>query len=77
LYFQGYLEYWQQTPEECVKLEELHELFSNIHEIHTFSRDFLLELERCGLDPVGVARCFVWNNEGFSIYTQYCTNYPR
>ncbi|KAG7173481.1 Pleckstriny domain-containing family G member 1-like [Homarus americanus] len=40
-------------------------------------RGFLSELEACGVDPVKVARCFVRNNNGFAIYTQYCTNYPR
>ncbi|KAG8226233.1 hypothetical protein J437_LFUL006335 [Ladona fulva] len=38
---------------------------------------FLGELEQCGLDPVKVAKTFVKNNAGFSIYTDYCTNYPR
>ena len=38
---------------------------------------FLKELVECGEDPVQVARCFVRNNSGFSIYTQYCTSYPR
>ncbi|KAG1682241.1 Pleckstrin y domain-containing family G member 1 [Nymphon striatum] len=39
--------------------------------------DFLQKLEQCGLDPVKVAQCFVEHNEGFTIYTNYCTNYPR
>lgn len=42
-----------------------------------FYSSFLKELEQCGLDPVKVARVFVKNNAGFSIYTDYCTNYPR
>ncbi|KAK7906719.1 hypothetical protein WMY93_015331 [Mugilogobius chulae] len=39
--------------------------------------DLLLDLERCGQDPVEVARCFVLKSEDFEIYTTYCTNYPR
>ena len=35
------------------------------------------ELEQCDREPVRVAECFVRNNEGFVIYTDYCTNYPR
>ncbi|XP_026680321.1 uncharacterized protein LOC103510659 [Diaphorina citri] len=27
--------------------------------------------------PLGLMQSFVRNNEGFSIYTDYCTNYPR
>lgn len=42
-----------------------------------FFSEFLERLEVCGLNPVEVAKCFVTKNEGFSIYTQYCTNYPR
>lgn len=42
-----------------------------------FYRDFLHDLEMCGDDPVKVAECFVKNNDGFKIYAQYCTNYPR
>jgi len=37
----------------------------------------LEELELCEDDPLKVAACFVKNNEGFSIYAGYCTNYPR
>lgn len=40
-------------------------------------RKFLQELETCGDDPVQVAQCFVKNNDGFKIYAEYCTNYPR
>ncbi len=38
---------------------------------------WLLLRQACDLDPVHVARCFVRNNCGFTIYTDYCTNYPR
>ncbi|KAG8272206.1 Pleckstrin y domain-containing G member 1 [Homalodisca vitripennis] len=57
--------------------DQMEDLFSNIEDIYHFNSKFLRELELCGLDPVLVARCFVRNNDGFSIYTEYCTNYPR
>jgi len=34
-------------------------------------------LENCGKDAVEIARCFVSQKEGFSIYSDYCTNYPK
>lgn len=37
----------------------------------------MAELDECGEDPVEVARCFVEKNEGFDIYTEYCTSYPE
>ena len=52
-------------------------LFGNVDDIYRFNSEFLKELQSCGLDPVEVARCFVRNNSGFTIYTDYCTNYPR
>lgn len=42
-----------------------------------FYSKFVRELEECGLDPVKLAQVFVRNNSGFSVYTHYCTNYPR
>lgn len=38
---------------------------------------FLVELESCADDPVEIARCFVKRAEGFVIYSDYCSNYPR
>ncbi|KAK3893268.1 hypothetical protein Pcinc_002901 [Petrolisthes cinctipes] len=73
----GYLEYWRRVPESSISSQHVIDLFSNIEQIYEFNRGFLAELEGCGVDPVEVARCFVRNNAGFSIYTQYCTNYPR
>ncbi|XP_049853419.1 uncharacterized protein LOC126334820 isoform X1 [Schistocerca gregaria] len=74
---EGYLEKWRSSPDCPLTEKQLEDLFNNIEEIYMFNRGFLEELEQCGLDPVKVARCFVRKNAGFSIYTQYCTNYPR
>ncbi|KAK7104177.1 uncharacterized protein [Littorina saxatilis] len=57
--------------------EDLSCLFCNITDIYEFGKIFLADLEKCGLDPVKVAECFVKHNNGFVIYTDYCTNYPR
>ncbi|PSN53565.1 hypothetical protein C0J52_09180 [Blattella germanica] len=75
--FQGYLEVWRSTPDCPLSDRQLADLFNNIEDIYRFNSSFLGELEQCGLDPVAVAQSFVRNNTGFSIYTQYCTNYPR
>ena len=40
-------------------------------------RELLESLEQCGCDPVKIAQVFVDHSQGFSIYTDYCTNYPR
>ncbi|GFW00679.1 pleckstrin homology domain-containing family G member 1 [Trichonephila clavipes] len=73
----GYLKHISNAEEAQVSHKYLKDLFSNIEDIYTFNRLFVDELEACGLDPVAVARCFVKNSNGFEVYTQYCTNYPR
>ncbi|XP_022243605.1 uncharacterized protein LOC106461059 isoform X2 [Limulus polyphemus] len=73
---EGYFQHILSARNELNK-ETLTELFGNIEDIYKFNSAFLEELEACGLDSVAVAQCFVRNREGFSIYTQYCTNYPR
>ncbi|XP_048258971.1 uncharacterized protein LOC124124556 isoform X2 [Haliotis rufescens] len=73
---QGYLEYLEKLSLNYVKEEDLKCLFSNIRDIYDFGRLFLWEVEKCDGNPVQVAECFVKNNEGFVIYTDYCTNYP-
>jgi len=40
-------------------------------------RALLLTLERSIVDPVQIADCFVRHSEGFVVYSEYCTNYPR
>ncbi|KAF6214783.1 hypothetical protein GE061_009526 [Apolygus lucorum] len=71
----GYIERLETSEELTDK--QMSDLFGNLRQIYTFNSAFLKELELCGLDPVKVARVFVKNNSGFSIYTDYCTNYPR
>jgi hypothetical protein len=48
-----------------------------VDDIYRFNSQFLTQLLSCGLDPVEVARCFVRNNSGFTIYTDYCTKLPQ
>lgn len=74
---QGYLHHISSHKETKISQQNLIDLFSNIEDIYQFNSMFLEELEKCGLNPVAVARCFVKNSSGFVIYTQYCTNYPK
>lgn len=73
---QGYLDFWRcQTDSPLAPY--LDALFGNLEDVYRFNAGLLSHLERSGLDPVRVARCFVNHNHGFAIYTEYCTNYPR
>ena len=35
------------------------------------------QLDDCGSDAVRISDCFIRNSLGFTIYSDYCTNYPR
>ncbi|XP_012234492.1 uncharacterized protein GEFmeso isoform X2 [Linepithema humile] len=74
---QGYLIFWKDNPPSFARQLHLGDLFSNIEDIFEFNREFLREIEKCGLDPVCVANTFIKHNSGFKVYTEYCTNYPR
>ncbi|XP_036141939.1 uncharacterized protein LOC105833058 isoform X2 [Monomorium pharaonis] len=74
---QGYLIFWRDNPSSFAHRLRLGDLFSNIEDIFEFNREFLREIEKCGLDPVCVANTFIKHNSGFKVYTEYCTNYPR
>lgn len=74
---QGYLIFWRDNPPSFARRLHLGDLFSNIEDIFEFNREFLWEIEKCGLDPVCVANTFIKHNSGFKVYTEYCTNYPR
>ncbi|XP_066597444.1 uncharacterized protein GEFmeso isoform X2 [Prorops nasuta] len=73
---QGYLIFWRGDSSFMHQLQ-LGDLFSNIEDIFQFNREFLSELDNCGLDPVSVADTFIKHNSGFKVYTEYCTNYPK
>ncbi|XP_076162588.1 guanine nucleotide exchange factor in mesoderm isoform X2 [Ptiloglossa arizonensis] len=74
---QGYLICWRNDPASFAHRMQLSDLFSNIEDIFQFNREFLKEIEKCGLDPVCMANTFIKHNSGFKVYTEYCTNYPR
>ncbi|XP_050491545.1 uncharacterized protein LOC126874029 isoform X2 [Bombus huntii] len=73
---QGYLIFWRNDSASFVDQMQLSNLFSNIEDIFEFNREFLKEIEECGLDPVCVANTFIKHKSGFKVYTEYCTNYP-
>ncbi|XP_053984020.1 uncharacterized protein LOC128879156 isoform X2 [Hylaeus volcanicus] len=74
---QGYLICWRNDQASFAHRMQLSDLFSNIEDIFEFNREFLKEIEKCGLDPVCMANTFIKHNSGFKVYTEYCTNYPR
>ncbi|XP_064621226.1 uncharacterized protein LOC135484064 isoform X2 [Lineus longissimus] len=73
---EGYLDYIIHNPELPLTSKQVSELFGNIEDIHSFNSTLLEKLENCDMSPALIAQCFVDHNEGFSIYTNYCTNYP-
>lgn len=40
-------------------------------------RSFLEDLKKAECDPSETANCFRLHYSGFSVYNEYCTNYPR
>lgn len=72
--FQDYLEPWKSDSECCLH-EHIPSLFNNLEAIYEFNKSFLEQLRDAKLDPSATAKVFI-NNTGFSIYTDYCTNYP-
>ncbi|XP_013401857.1 uncharacterized protein LOC106167598 isoform X3 [Lingula anatina] len=74
---QGYLGYFKESADIELKEEDLAAMFGNIEEIYHFNSQLLEQLKKSERDPVHIAQCFVNNNQGFEIYSQYCTNYPR
>jgi len=69
----------QSNQTHCVYIseEQLVNLFSNLNDIYQFNSLFLNQLLQCDFEPVQIAQCFVDNEEGFHVYSQYCTNYPK
>ncbi|XP_064484078.1 uncharacterized protein LOC135396814 isoform X2 [Ornithodoros turicata] len=74
---EGYLKPLSQETGDKISPDDLSYLFGNIEDIYAFNSAFLEHLEKCGSDPVALARCFVTNSDGFSVYTEFCTSYPR
>lgn len=72
----GYLEPWRNDP-SCPLGQHLPHLFSNLEAIYEFNNKFLQHLRSVPLDSTHVANAFLLHDSGFSIYTEYCTNYPR
>ncbi|NWR60395.1 PKHG3 protein, partial [Bucorvus abyssinicus] len=73
---EGYLGKIIDTEEPVLRPEQVSALFGNIEDIYELSSTLLQNLESCASDPVAVAVCFVTRSQEFSIYTQYCNNYP-
>ncbi|XP_030339443.1 pleckstrin homology domain-containing family G member 3 isoform X2 [Strigops habroptila] len=73
---EGYLGKIIDAEEPVLRPEQVSALFGNIEDIYELSSTLLQNLESCASDPVAVAICFVTRSQEFSIYTQYCNNYP-
>lgn len=74
---EGYVNYLRTSSEFNQHSLDQEALFGNIEDLYVFNRNFLKLLEEFGHDVIGVAECFVNQTEGFAIYSDYCTNYPR
>ncbi|NWU87321.1 PKHG3 protein, partial [Onychorhynchus coronatus] len=74
---EGYLGKIIDAEEPVLRPEQVSALFGNIEDIYELSSTLLQNLESCASDPVAVAVCFVTRSQEFTIYTQYCNNYPR
>ncbi|XP_022915912.2 uncharacterized protein [Onthophagus taurus] len=72
---QDYLQPWKSNP-DCYLHDYIPKLFSNLEDIYEFNSSFLEQLREAKLDPSATAKVFI-NNTGFSIYTDYCTDYPK
>lgn len=73
---QGYLLPWRNDQQSPLS-EHLPHLFSNLEQIYEFNKSFLEQLKVSSEDATHVANVFLHNDSGFSVYTEYCTNYPR
>ncbi|XP_032546746.1 pleckstrin homology domain-containing family G member 3 isoform X1 [Chiroxiphia lanceolata] len=73
---EGYLGKIIDAEEPVLRPEQVSALFGNIEDIYELSSTLLQNLESCASDPVAVAVCFVTRSQEFTIYTQYCNNYP-
>ncbi|XP_057653823.1 uncharacterized protein LOC130892421 isoform X4 [Diorhabda carinulata] len=72
----GYLDPWKSDP-ECPLAEYLSHLFSNLEKIYKFNRSFLKDLKEAEGEATKTANCFLHHDSGFSVYNEYCQNYPR
>lgn len=75
---EGYIQHARKRtemfPEERISL-----IFGNIEKIYSFSQKFVCQLEMCIEDPPHhseIGQCFLDNEKGFEIYSDYCNNHP-
>jgi hypothetical protein len=57
--------------------DDVSALFGNIDDLLKLNSDLLEELEKCPYNPTTIAEAFVTRASDFSVYSAYCTNYPR
>ncbi|KAJ4925147.1 hypothetical protein JOQ06_017884 [Pogonophryne albipinna] len=76
---EGYIRQCRKHPDMFTELQ-LKTIFSNIEDIYRFQRQFLKDLEKKynkdqpHLSEIG--SCFLLQDEGFSIYSDYCNTHP-
>lgn len=67
----------QTLKESTISQDQLVNLFGNLTDVYQFNSMFLSQLLQCEFESVQIAQCFVNNADGFHVYSQYCTNYPK
>ncbi|CAH1100952.1 unnamed protein product [Psylliodes chrysocephalus] len=73
---EGYLAPWKADP-DCPLADHLPHLFSNLENIYKFNKSFLEDLKQAEGEATKTANCFLHHDSGFSVYNDYCQNYPR
>uniref|UniRef100_A0A8C5LSS2 Spermatosis associated 13 n=1 Tax=Leptobrachium leishanense TaxID=445787 RepID=A0A8C5LSS2_9ANUR len=77
---EGYIKQCRKHTSMFTEIQ-LKTIFGNIEDIYKFQKKFLKDLEKqynkeeSHLSAIG--GCFLENQEGFSIYSEYCNNHPN
>lgn len=74
---EGYHEPMVRNEHLPITSQDVADLFNNISELYTFSRDLHRNMQASSSDMIALANCFLDNESCFKMYTAYCTGYPK